>query len=67
MRRAILPLITFMMIIVGIGYYYSRAMDLKAPETALLHDRPVACKTCGSIMWDGPQAHSCAETSREVL
>ncbi|MCB1110178.1 MAG: hypothetical protein KDK64_04300 [Chlamydiia bacterium] len=67
MRRAIFPLFTFLVIVLGIVHYYPKLNHIRVSDHTYLHDRPVACKTCGAMMWDGPQAHSCTDLSDETL
>ncbi|MCB1107353.1 MAG: hypothetical protein KDK76_04575 [Chlamydiia bacterium] len=66
MKRAIFPLVTFMIAIMGVVYYYPKLNHIRMSNHTFLHDRPVACEMCGSMMWDGPQAHSCTDLLEET-
>ncbi|MCB1115053.1 MAG: hypothetical protein KDK71_01175 [Chlamydiia bacterium] len=60
MRRAIFPLFTFLVLTVGLVYYYPQLHFHKKAEKRLMHDKPVACQLCGALMWDGLEVHDCA-------
>lgn len=59
MRRAIFPLFSFFVIIVGLVHLYPKLHFRHRSEQIALHDKPVACQICGALMWDGPEVHSC--------
>ncbi|MCB1072439.1 MAG: hypothetical protein H7A41_03400 [Chlamydiales bacterium] len=66
MKRAIFPLFIFFILITGIFYYYPKLHFVKEVDHAFLHDRPLACQTCGALMWNGIQAHSCTDVLEEI-